>query len=147
MSGGATLSKKQPRPILGPANTAQPFTLGNSSTTITSALESYAGNNSSAAKSMPSVTLTPTGNMGTKKRMNIKNTPLRPIEAQSVVNIAGKIFLQFFRETKSVKYWCINLAIFFVKQNRSNVNVKSDFFRGTKSANVDVIIWRIFSWN
>ena len=96
MSGGATLSKKQPRPILGPANTAQPFTLGNSSTTITSALESYAGNNSSAAKSMPSVTLTPTGNMGTKKRMNIKNTPLRPIEAQSVVNIAGKIFCRFF---------------------------------------------------
>ena len=105
MSGGATLSKKQPRPILGPANTAQPFTLGNSSTTITSALESYAGNNSSAAKSMPSVTLTPTGNMGTKKRMNIKNTPLRPIEAQSVVNIAGKKYIFFkkkFRETKSV---------------------------------------------
>ena len=97
MSGGATLSKKQQRPILGPANaTAQPFTLGNSSTTITSALESYAGNNS--AKSMPSVTLTPTGNVGTKKRMNIKNTPLRPIEAQSVVNIAGEIFDNFFRE-------------------------------------------------
>merc|ERR1719210_2063942 len=42
---------------------------------------------------MPSVTLTPTGNTGTKKRMNIKNTPLRPIEAQSVVNIAGMKYL------------------------------------------------------
>lgn len=89
ISGGATLTKKQPRPILGPAANS-PFTLGNSSTTITSALESY-GN--SAAKSMPSVTLTPTGNTGTKKRMNIKNTPLRPIEAQSVVNIAGMKYL------------------------------------------------------
>ena len=74
-----------------PLKENKPFTLGNSSTTITSALGS---SSTSVKKSTPSVTLTPTGNTG--KRLNIKSAPLRPIESQSVVNIAGKkIFSQF----------------------------------------------------
>ena len=85
----------------------KPFTLGNSSTTITSALGSTAP--TTKAKSVPSVTLTPTGNTagGGKKRQSLATggaaagpahghksaMPLRPIEAQSVVNIAGMKYL------------------------------------------------------
>ncbi len=73
------------------------FTLGSSSTTITSALSSGGG---PKAKIMPSVTLTPTGSAGgtaaaAKKRSSLGKTlaPLRPIESQSVVNIAGMKYL------------------------------------------------------
>ena len=64
------------------------------STTITSAL----GPSTAKAKAMPSVTLTPTGGSGNrsvKKRPAVGKgaTPLRPIEAQSVVNIAGMKYL------------------------------------------------------
>ena len=55
------------------------------------------------AKSVPSVTLTPTGNTAGsgKKRQKLATSgthgksamPLRPIEAQSVVNIAGMKYL------------------------------------------------------
>jgi len=75
----------------------KPFTLGNSSTTITSALGSSAA--TTKAKSVPSVTLTPTGNTGGKKRQSLAEgpgksaMPLRPIESQSVVNIAGMKYL------------------------------------------------------
>ena len=69
----------------------KPFTLG--STTITSAM----GPSTAKAKALPSVTLTPTGNQGAaKKRASFGGkgaTPLRPIEAQSVVNIAGMKYL------------------------------------------------------
>ena len=47
-------------------------------------------------KTLPSVTLTPTGSArGVKKRSSFGKgaTPLRPIEAQSVVNIAGMKYL------------------------------------------------------
>ena len=73
----------------------KPFTLGNSSTTITAA--AHGPLVSSKAKTKPSVTLTPTGNTGpvTKKRSTGSKgaMPLRPIEAQSVVNIAGMKYL------------------------------------------------------
>ena len=56
------------------------------------------GPSTAKAKAMPSVTLTPTGGSGNrnvKKRPAIGKgaTPLRPIEAQSVVNIAGMKYL------------------------------------------------------
>ena len=75
-----------------PSKENKPFTLG--STTITSAM----GPSTTKAKALPSVTLTPTGNQGAgaKKRASFGGkgaTPLRPIEAQSVVNIAGMKYL------------------------------------------------------
>ena len=75
--------------------------MGNSSTTITSALTST----TKATKAMPSVTLTPTGNKSGKKRNNLGKpvAPLRPIEAQSVVNINGMKYLVVPHPDPSVK--------------------------------------------
>ncbi len=81
----------------------KPFSLGGhgGSTTITTAASSMAAT-ASKIKSLPSVTLTPTGSSakgGSSKKRPAphggKNavTPLRPIEAQSVVNIAGMKYL------------------------------------------------------
>lgn len=77
----------------------KPFTLGNGGTTITAASASLGS--VAKTKALPSVTLTPTGTTAgaTKKRppgrlFGAKGaTPLRPIEAQSVVNIAGMKYL------------------------------------------------------
>ena len=67
------------------------FILG--STTIAPAI----GPSTTKTKTLPSVTLTPTGNArgSAKKRSSFGKgaTPLRPIEAQSVVNIAGMKYL------------------------------------------------------